>query len=165
MGTWLTNNKDIIGIALAVIGLAVTAYTVATARTSQRRDAFMRMHEVLLLPEIQEGRRLLYQVEAIDDVPSQNTIEYQKINRALAIFDTLGHYVRRGHVDRREALELWHHSLVDLKLPAETFIQARKLKHRSEWTPWPRLRWLMSEAATYRSNEDCCKARQTPGSV
>ena len=78
MGTWLTNNKDIIGIALAVIGLAVTAYTVATARTSQRRDAFMRMHEVLLLPEIQEGRRLLYQVDAIDDVPSQDTIEYQK---------------------------------------------------------------------------------------
>lgn len=39
MGTWLANNKDSIGIALALVGLVVTAYTVRTARAgaAQRR--------------------------------------------------------------------------------------------------------------------------------
>jgi hypothetical protein len=123
----------------------------------------MRLHEALLLPEIQEGRRLLYQVDAVEQVPSHDTIEYQKINRSLALFDTLGYYVQRRHVDRREVLELWHHSLLDLKEPAELFVQARRSKHRSEWMPWPRLRWLLVEGAAYRSKADCCKPVTSEG--
>lgn len=156
MGTWLTNNKDIIGIALALIGLAVTAYTVLIARAAQRRDAFMRIHEVLLQPEIQEGRRLLFQIGSHDDVPKRDSTSYQMINRSLAMYDTLGHYIRRGDVDRRRAMDVWHHSLRDITAPAEIFIHARESSHRSGWLAWPWLRWLLAEAASYRSKESCC---------
>lgn len=157
MFAWISENKDLIGISLALIGLLVTAYTVRTARSSQRRDAFMRIHETLLQPEIQEGRRLLFEVKEQKDIPGSSTVEYQKINRSLAMYDTLGHYIEGGFVERKHALEIWHHSIRDLRQPAEIFISFRAASHRSNWTPWPYLRHLFDDAATYRSTQDCCQ--------
>lgn len=156
MGTWLANNKDSIGIALALVGLLVTAYTVRTARAVQRRDAFMRIHEVLLQPDIQEGRRLLFQIRSQEDVPPPDTEAYRMINRSLALYDTLGQYIRCGQVDRRQAMDAWHHSLRDIAEPARIFIENRESAHRSRWQAWPWLRSLLKESETYRSRAGCC---------
>jgi len=156
MINWLDDNKDLLGLTLAVLGLLVTAYTVLIARRSQRRDAFMRIHETLLQPEIQEGRRLLFNISRLEDVPALGTSEYHLINRALAMYDTLGHYVAQGYVSERHVLDVWHHSIRDIRAPAELFIAVRAARHRTSWKPWPYLRKLFDKAAAFRSIEDCC---------
>ncbi|MFG1626219.1 hypothetical protein [Kribbella sp. NPDC049227] len=156
--SWLTNNKDVVGIGLALIGLLVTAYTVRLARSAQRRDGFMRIHEALLAPDVQEGRRLLFGIGSLDDVPAGDSREHQLINRSLAMYDTLGYYVRQHHIDRRAALDVWHHSLREVTSPARVFCDARKSARGSGSHPFPDLEWLLAEASSYRARRDCCTA-------
>ena len=86
-------------------------------------------------------------------MPKSGTVEWDEINRALALHDTLGIYVEHRYVDRKRVLEAWHHSVRATKEPAIQFIALRQARYR----PWPYLRLLFDRAVAHQSRLDCCQ--------
>lgn len=146
---------DWLPLVLSTAALAISALTYRDRRTSDRRDLFLKMHERLVDPDLQEGRRLLYErVTSTSDAAqlrTDNKEEYQKINRALAMFDIFSMYVARGYIDRKVALEEWGHSLGRAYKQAGPFIEERASVQ--SWTPWPHFRRFGPEAHSWHSKQ------------
>jgi hypothetical protein len=157
---WLAENRDSLAVALSLLGIALASYTFWSGRRARREDNLIRIHEQLLTPEVQEGRRRLFAAFDQGAVPLPDSQEYHQINRALAFYDTLGYYIQARLVDRKAALDLWHHPIRDIGEPADFFVEARASTHRSNWQPWPHLRKLIQQATAYETELDCCKGDQ-----
>lgn len=104
---------------LQVLTPAAAIGVVALWRTHRvdRRNLVLKLCEQLLAPDMQRGRRLLHQYAASDadwwDVSTDAAVEARdKINGALALFDMVGWYVEKRHVDPDAILELWSPALV-----------------------------------------------------
>src|SRR4051812_49277044 len=80
-----------------------------------RRQLFLTMHERMIEPDLQAGRRLvIYSVNSIDDVEAiqeRSPDDYQLIVRAMAMADILGLYIRRKYISRSHAFYEWAHTL------------------------------------------------------
>lgn len=153
---WLADNTESIGLLVAVVGILLSLYVVERSRLNARREAFTRIHELLLSPEIQQGRHLLLLIKKGGDVPPVGSSDWVAINRSVAMYHTLALYVGRRLVDGGLALEAWHHSLRDARASVEVFIEARQACQKSQWRPWPELDWLIRKAERYRSKSGCC---------
>lgn len=107
-----------------------------------KRDLFLRIHERLVDPDIQLGRRLLYdRVHSVKDaeyLSLHDAGDYQSINRAIAMFDIFAMYVHHDYIDRSVALEEWAHSFGRLWRQAQPFIEDRA--QVQSWTSWPHFR-------------------------
>jgi hypothetical protein len=55
---WITESKDLLGVLLAVVAIALSFSTVIMNRRQSRRAAFLQLHESLTSPDLQRGRRL-----------------------------------------------------------------------------------------------------------
>lgn len=155
------NIFDWLPFVFSTAALAISALTYRDRRTSDRRDLFLKMHERLVDPDLQEGRRLLYErVGSKRDAAvlrADAKEDYQKINRALAMFDIFSMYVSRGYIDRKLALEEWGHSLGRAYAQAEPFIEERASVQ--SWTPWPHFRRFGPEAHDWHRKQ----SRRSPG--
>lgn len=131
----------VIPIVFSSIALLISAATYITKQKQDRRDLFLKMHERLVDPDIQLGRKLLFErVESVEDAAllrKNNTTEYQLINRALAMFDIFAMYVERGYIDKTLALDEWGHSFARTYRRADPFIADRLAVQR--WRAWPHL--------------------------
>jgi hypothetical protein len=158
MWHWLTHYKDLITLAISITAMSLTTYTVIQTRRQRRADTFIRLHELLIQPDVQRGRRLLFEAAEGKPMPASGTVEWDEINRSLALYDTLGLYVAHHFVDRETTLDVWHHSLRAIREPAEHFIAQRQ----SRWRPWPHLSRLFEAAASHRSRLACCSLIPIP---
>jgi hypothetical protein len=153
---WIGANTELLGVILATIGILLSLYTVQRGRAGARLDAFSRIHEQLLDPEIQYGRQLLLKVRGPADVPPVGSPEWRAINQAVTAYHTLALYAERRVIDRGLALEAWHHSLRDAGPSVQIFAAARACLSPRMWQPWPELLRLFRRAEQHRSRSGCC---------
>lgn len=154
MLNWLSRNTDLVALFLAVLGLAVSMFTVWLSVRQSRLDAYTRMHEMLVSPETARGRRILYLAYANHQLPEPGDADWDTINQSLAVYDTLAVYMRRRIVSERLVLSAWFHPLSAIKEPAEAWV-----RHRAEHgvrNPWPHLAWLLDRAEQYHTKRGCC---------
>jgi hypothetical protein len=157
---FFARSKDLIAIAIAVIAVILTLVTVLVQRRQQRQHAFQQIHDVLMTPEHQRGRWLMWDIAKAGRLPDQGSPDYYLINRTLGMLDLLAFYARRGVVPRRWVLERWHHPLQQMAAAVALLVDERVAVAR--WKPWPQLDWLIREAATYRSSDGCCLQEPLP---
>lgn len=112
-------------------------------RQKAKRDAFLAIHEKLIALDIQEGRRFLFtKINSEGDaarLKRRNIEAYQKVNRAMSMYDVLGLYVSRRYVDKSVVLEEWGRNLAMARENAEHFMDFRKKR-------WDHFDKLSSEA-------------------
>lgn len=162
MSVLIGENKDIVAlvISLAALGLSVwstrrtisdNGETVAKELQESARLAtlgtFQRIHEVLIGPTAARGRRQLFEAYRDRSYPVLGTAAWDEINYSLALYDTLGGYLRRGEVPREAVLRAWHHPLKNIAPAVEGFRQARRAAGIDQ--PWSDLEILLKEATEY----------------
>jgi hypothetical protein len=74
------------------------------------------------------------------------------MNRALALYDTLGMYIEHRIVDPEFALDAGVNPRT-IKEPANRFIDARQSTYR----PWPHLSRLFERSEAHRPRRACCR--------
>jgi hypothetical protein len=151
---WLDRSKEFIAIAIATLAVILSLATILIQRRQQRHYAFQQIHDVLMMPEHQRGRWLMWDVARSGHLPDKDSPDYYLINRTLGMLDLLALYTRQGVVPRRWVLEVWHHPLQQMDIAVTLLVQERITV--GGWRPWPQLHRLIRQAATYRSSEGCC---------
>lgn len=151
---WLDENTDLIALILAIIGLGVSLVTVLLSVRQSRLNAYTRMHEMLVSSETARGRRILFLAHAQQQLPEPGDADWDAINQSLAVYDTLGVYMRRRIVSERLVLSAWFHPLCAIREPADAWVE-----HRAGYgvrNPWPSLTWLLDRAEIYHTKQGCC---------
>jgi hypothetical protein len=87
-------SSYIIGTVISVVALGVSLFILVDSRRLDRRDLLLKLHEQLIAPDRQTGRRLLYQL-ACQPVESWRDDQFDLVNGALAYFDVIAMYVDR----------------------------------------------------------------------
>lgn len=130
--------KDWAGFYLALLAFTFSLGAFFYNRYKAKKDSFLAIHEKLIALDIQEGRRLLFtKVNSPEDAKllEEHDIEaYQKVNRALAMYDVLGLYVSRRYVDKSIVLEEWGQNLSKARWHGQHFMEHRRQKNApSKW--------------------------------
>lgn len=145
-----------IAITISVAALAVSVWSSFYAAERSRRTAnqmamnanYSRIHELLVDPKAAAGRRMLFISAKDGSFPRLGEPRWDHINYALALYDTLGGYIRRGLIDKELALSAWYDPLRRIAAPARAFAERRQDGHSNP--PWAHLMWLLTEAEEYR---------------
>jgi hypothetical protein len=154
---WLMDNKDLLAVGLALLGIILALYTAGTNRHQRRRDALYRIHELLTSSDQQRGRRLLYDAARTGRFPALDSEDFATMNRAIVTLDAVGLYVRRRIVPRRWVLDVWHHPFADIRPAAEAFIAHRSSRHvNTGWRAGTDMEDLLDQAARFRTRRRCC---------
>lgn len=139
-------------ISVAAFGFSLLSYF--QQRSKDRRDLFLSIHQTLIEPDLQQGRRLLnastHDIDSIHALHEADPAGYQQINRALAMFDIFSMYVNRKYVNENLALEEWGHTVAHTWVNAQPFIAARE--RRDGYLPWAGLRSFGPRAVEWASN-------------
>jgi hypothetical protein len=76
-----------------------------------RRDIFLRIHELLYSDDLQRGRNTLFRkvtdVESIEELEDQ---EYRDVIRVLGAYNALGLYIKKRYVNEHDVLNTWSES-------------------------------------------------------
>jgi len=155
--TWIADNTEILALVVAVAAVVASLFTVLIQRRQQRLDAFRQIHELLITPELQRGRRLVFKAMVDNQLPDSQSDDFAIMNRAIGMYDTLGTYLAKGIVPRKLVLEIWHHALREIR-PGARMVAA----HRAGPLPWPHLWLLLDDADKYRSKLSCCTTPAPP---
>lgn len=140
----------VLPVAISLVALIVSGLTYRDRRQQDRRDLFLKLHERLLEPELQRGRRLLHTkartVRDVEALRDSSPDEYDLVNRAVAMSDVAAMYVARGYVDRDDFVGEWGVAYGRLWLAAEAFLEVR-LRYPGGEAGWPHFRSLGRELA------------------
>ena len=141
-----------IGISIAGLALSGTALYVSLRRDKVQR--LIAIHERLIEPEIQAGRRTLYAAGAADRIKDLDSVEdaeeWDSINRSMAMFDVFGFYREKGWIPKEDAMALWVDALQGINPYARAYIARRT--EREGWAEtgkeslWPVFQGLLDEA-------------------
>jgi hypothetical protein len=137
---------DLLTALIGLIAVGLTSYTIDQTRKQRRLDAFASMHDLLITEDSQRGRRMLYAAANSGSWPERNSPEWDQMNRALAMLDTLAMYIDKKIVDRELAMDTWGHAFRRIRDPAEHFMRLRA----DDYLMWPFMRAMFREAETYR---------------
>ncbi|MFJ5013765.1 hypothetical protein [Streptomyces griseoluteus] len=148
-------------VVISVAAVVISVLSLYVARRKDRRDALLKLHESLISPELQHGRRTVFLMyERGVRVEELSGEEHAVVNRALAAFDVVGLYCHKGYVSERDILELWAVPLVRLKYAGRAFLEYRDAQVAGMST-WPRFRRLADHAETYLRGRGVDVARLT----
>lgn len=159
---WLSSNKDLIAMILSVTAILVAYRTIAIARRQSRLDTYARMHESMVSPDAARGRKRLflhYRHQTSGPgytFPRPEDDDWDEINQALALYDTLGMYFKARIVPRRLLLRAWHHPLKAIARPAREFAEWRRSMGILQ--PWNGLDYLLERARRVRCDCGFCKS-------
>jgi hypothetical protein len=148
-------NRDFLSLCIATLAVGLSFWTVLINRRQKRQETFLKIHEILTSADLQHGRKLLYESARMGTFPDDGSDEFLLVNRALAVYDAVGMYIRRRIVSKDWILDSWHHSLQDIRPAAEAFVRHRQKKHHM-WKPWPDLEVLLESAEGYQTKRTCC---------
>ncbi|NKG22392.1 hypothetical protein [Paeniglutamicibacter terrestris] len=118
---------------------------------------FLSIHNSLISLDIQNGRRLLFNKINSPEDPSEllssDPRAYDQINRALAMYDVLGLYVKRKYVDKSWVMDEWGSGLAKARVPALLFMAHREaIGVPSKWKNFDAL--SLEAKLAYRQPED-----------
>jgi hypothetical protein len=126
---WVSLVSSSASLLISLAALAFTGFSFRDRRRQDRRDLFLKVHERLLDPDLQRGRRLLFShaqtVEAVIELRDQHLEEFDLINRSLAMFDVAGMYAAKNYIDGRDFLAEWGLSYGRCWIAADAFLQVR----------------------------------------
>ena len=126
-------------VAAALIAFAVSVFALRIARSSERQQQFMRIHELLTGPDSQKGRRLLH--AHFREGPNFSKLQRRRpddidlINRAVSLFNTLAIYADRGYIPEEVALAHWAPTIKGAWRPIEAYLLWRRQADPTLWTP------------------------------
>ncbi|SFT96711.1 hypothetical protein [Arthrobacter sp. ov118] len=126
--------------ALALI-VAIAAYRFSAVKG--KRDLFLTLHEHLVAPEVQEGRRLLHEAGSYSDVEAISRKNRKLVNRSLALYETLAMYTLNKDVYRKDVWSAWGWTIANLRQKIQWFMDMRE--NVDEYRSWPHLRRLLTE--------------------
>jgi hypothetical protein len=149
-----SNLISLVGAGIALIAVALSTVSLFTGRRERRLDAFFRVQDFLLNPDAQEGRYLLYEADRRGALPKDRE-EFALIVRSLSNFNTVAVFARRGIVNRDWLLDVWHHSLAEMRLGFDSVVAYRR-RNWHDRGAWPDLDQLIAAAAAYRCDLPCC---------
>ena len=155
---WFDQFKDVLGVALATLAIALSLVTVFMQRQQHQRDAYRQMYETLMSDDLHRGRWLINEVSTASNLPD-DPADVRLIHRTLGTFENLAMYVRHGVVPRTWVMDVWHHPLRDMRRGAETVRASQRAQIGSSGAYWPELWRLFDQAETYHSNLPCCRLR------
>lgn len=116
--------KDWLTVILAGAALTVSLWALTFNWMKSKQDTFLSIHDKLIAVDLQEGRRLLFaKIKSpadADRLLAEDMESYQKINRALAMYDVLGLYVKRRYVFKSWVMEEWGSGLAKARTPGST---------------------------------------------
>ncbi|MEU5341445.1 hypothetical protein AB0H18_11525 [Streptomyces sp. NPDC020766] len=135
-----------LSITISTIAVILSLISLFVSRRKDQRDVFLKLHELLISPDLQNGRRVLFELHAragrIEDLSEP---DYASANRALSALDAAGLYCHKKYVSEKEILDLWAPSLTRMKYASRSF-----LEHRDAFSPgiptWPYYRRLADNA-------------------
>jgi hypothetical protein len=113
-------------------------------RRLDKRDLLLKLHEVLISPELQAGRRLLFNLDR--PVSELSEADYASANRALATLDVAGYYCAKKYVREDDFLELWDAALSKLQVKAAPFLDHRDAEKADGIPVWPHYRRIAARA-------------------
>jgi hypothetical protein len=127
-----------ISLAIALAAFGINGASFRDRRRQDRRDLFLKMHERLVEPELQEGRRVIFEtIHSRADAAALRAAggkEYALANRALAMYDVFALYVSEGYIEHDLALREWGPNLASIWGHARFFIEDREAAaSRSVW--------------------------------
>ncbi|MET8901659.1 hypothetical protein [Streptomyces sp. NPDC004538] len=131
------------GTAVVISGIALVISLCSLYRSvrNDRRDITLRLHESLIDPKLQTGRKVLHEMQ---DVESLTPEQYELANRALASLDIAGFYCAKRYVSEKDFLDLWAPALVTLGRSAAPFLAYRDAQRPKP--VWPYYRRLTRKA-------------------
>ena len=159
---WFEQIKDVLGIALATLAIALSLLTVVLQWRQHQRDAYRQMYETLMSEDLHRGRWLITEISATTAMP-ENAEDVRLVFRTLGTFDTLAMYLRHRVVPRRWVMDVWHHPLREMRSGAE-IVRAHRI-HTQTQAPvvrWPQLWHLFDQAETYDTDLACCHPLGSP---
>jgi hypothetical protein len=119
--------EAVVPIVLSVIALAFSIYVFIDSRKRDRRDIFIKIHELLISDDIQRGRYLLFEkVVDQESVKRLTDDEYRDINRAIAAYNLLGVYLKNGYMNERDVMEVWGRPVYRAWISAQPFLAWRE---------------------------------------
>lgn len=137
-----------IALFISMGAFGFTLFNWNHARQRDKRDLFLRLHELLLEADLQRGRRIaLEQITSPEDAKAMrdaNPDDYDTINRAMAFADLFALYAYEGYIDHGMALGTWKYAFDRLRAPAEHFMEHRRKMNGD--IAWPNLRRFCEEA-------------------
>ncbi|BDH07932.1 MULTISPECIES: hypothetical protein [Streptomyces] len=137
-------------VVISVVAVVISVLSLYVARRKDRRDALLRLHESLISPELQHGRRALFLMhERGAGVAELSPEDYAVVNRAFAAFDVVGLYCHKGYVSEKDILELWAVPLARMKHAGAEFLAYRDSQVAGMIPTWPRYRRLADRAEAY----------------
>lgn len=149
------NPLSWISLGIALVALVLNGRTFRDHRRQDRRDLFLELHERPIDPDVQRGRRLLYErvLSPADAARLREdpTDDYELVNRVLAMFEVFVMHVERGYVDRGMALEEWGHTIARAYERAEHFLDDREQLQTRK--PWPNLRMFGPVALAWHAQQ------------
>jgi hypothetical protein len=110
--------KDVLGVALATLAIALSLLTVLLQRRQHQRDAYRQIYESLMSDALQRGRWLINDVAATGVMP-EDPADVRLMYRTLGTFDNLAMYIRHRLVPRTWVMDVWHHPLREMRQGSE----------------------------------------------
>lgn len=134
-----------VSVALSIIAVGFSAYVFVDSRRRDRRDIFLKIHELLISDDLQRGRYLLFE-KIVDEasVERLSAQEYRDINRAIGTYTTLGLYLKNGYVNERDVMALWAMPIHRAWHSAQPFIAHRQRSQGAH--PWTYFELLAQKA-------------------
>lgn len=147
-------------IAISVAALLLSALSFAYNHRANKRDLMIRVHDQLLAPERQDGRRLLFEMCEHGRSPQDlSDAEFRSVNNALAWLEFMAMLAERRYIPRKDALASWGLTSMRTVEAAERsgFLALRDTQQGS--TVWPYIRKF---AATARQPQGVAGAASAP---
>jgi hypothetical protein len=143
----------VVSLFISLAALAVSVVALVTKQRHDRRDLFLKMHERLIDPDLQSGRRILREqimsAEDASDMRVCDVASYQLVGRALAMFDILGCYVLRGFIDEQLVLEEWGHTYAGVWTHGQHYVAERAVRENLTWSAWPHFQTFGEKASAW----------------
>ena len=113
-------------IVLSAIAVAFSIFVFVEGRRRYKRDIFLNIHEHLI-SEDQYRRRQLLLSHSFDEVSIEklSLSDRANISRAMAMYDTLGLYLRRGYLIEDDVIEMWGNAAYRAWRKAQPFVERR----------------------------------------
>ncbi|AGZ44262.1 hypothetical protein [Actinoplanes friuliensis] len=154
---WFSVNKDVIGIGIGLLAILISLITVLISRR-RLASSFLAVQTMMLADDLWRGRLMIYQSGLNGVIVSTEPDDVYLMVRALATFDLMGAYARRGIVPRRWVLDYWHPRLQVLRRGYEV---VNSYQHGSyPGHDRPDLLDLMARAERHPCRRECCAGGQ-----
>lgn len=125
----------VVSVIISIVAVAFSLIVFFDNQRKDRRDVFLRMHQLLIEDDLIRGRYLIFR-KITDETSVQQLTEeeYRDINRALSTYNALGLYMANGYVRERDVMDMWAQPIFRAWRTAQPLIVQRE--RLQGYKPW-----------------------------